>query len=1136
MTFLQQLVSANSRRFFMKYLHSRRCAHRLACLGLLVSLTALLTTAWLWAGPLTPQLAQASPAKQQRNRLTSSQIGKTAAGPAKRVTVTPTGRFVIVQTPEGTVCRPMTAVEARALPLAASARRAELRELRQPQTQFAQQQSFKITLRGTAQLENNPQAKAAFLRAAAKWEALIRTPITIVLDVDFGPTLFGQPYDDPRIIGSTDPQLLEDPTETAYGDVRQALLSAAANNAKQTAVLNALPASVVPTDLGNAQGMIMASANWRALGFLDPVADPVAESDFGDPPSIGFNSAFTYDFDPSDGIAANAQDFEAAAVHEIGHALGFTTWMGFKELAPSVALETTSWDLFRFRAEGLSFSALNARPRALVAGGSQVFFAGGEEYALSTGAPDGTNGDTNQGSHWKADEQTGRYIGILDPTGSTGQRSDITAADLEALSNFGYLLNPNAQVFELQALADASSEEAQNRANALVVNRYTPARYPAKLEFFRVRIPASLDGSAQTGQSLRVFGFADPQRTGQPPVNPSFLFDRMVTISQLPNSRYLDVQIPNGPTLTGGDLYLGVQAANGAALPISVDLTGRQQGRSFFSTNNGQSFQPLMSVNQAIPAAGNFMAQALFSMPFAPAPAPGTLTLSPAAVTPGSPALTLSVFGSNFSSNSVVRVNGGDRQTSFQTGGLLLAQLLASDLANAATLKVTVVTPAPGGGESVAADLVVSANNPAPVLTRLDPGGAPFGGGNLTLNVYGMNFGAQSRIRISGNERPTTVVSSTQLSTVLSQTDLANVAVLPVTVVNPAPGGGTTNAVNFAVVSCSYTTSLASAGSRDVLSPSGETTTADQLSGFVLNASSSACTWNVSSSEVWVAITSPSNGVGRSVINYVVQAQPANATAPRTARVTVGNQTITILQVGRAATASAASFTTQYAPNTINSVFGAGLARDTAVATTTPLPTTLSTTNVFVLDALGTARAAPFFYVSPSQLNLLLPNGTVAGDAVMLIFVDGQPYAESRFNVTPVAPGLFTANQSGAGVPAAVLLRVKADGSQSYEPVADFNAASNRFVPRPLDFVNDTDRLILVLYGTGFRGRTSLSNVILRFAEITVPVQFAAAQGDLIGLDQINVEIPRTLRGRGEINLTGTVDGKSINPVTVSIK
>ena len=79
------------------------------------------------------------------------------------------------------------------------------------------------------------------------------------------------------------------------------------------------------------------------------------------------------------------------------------------------------------------------------------------------------------------------------------------------------------------------------------------------------------------------------------------------------------------------------------------------------------------------------------------------------------------------------------------------------------------------------------------------------------------------------------------------------------------------------------------------------------------------------------------------------------------------------------------------------------------------------------------------------------------------------------------------------------------------------------------------DRIFVSLYGTGARKRTSLENVTCTIGGVTAPVAFAGAQG-IIGLDQINIEIPSSLRGRGEVPLLLTVDGESSNPVTLNIQ
>ena len=144
--------------------------------------------------------------------------------------------------------------------------------------------------------------------------------------------------------------------------------------------------------------------------------------------------------------------------------------------------------------------------------------------------------------------------------------------------------------------------------------------------------------------------------------------------------------------------------------------------------------------------------------------------------------------------------------------------------------------------------------------------------------------------------------------------------------------------------------------------------------------------------------------------------------------------------------------------------------------------------------------------------------------------------ALSAVPIATVAPGLFTANANGQGVAAAVVLRIKADGSQSYEPVSRFDAAANQSVSVPIDLGATTDLVFLLAYGSGIRGRSALTAISATIGGTAVPVEYAGPQGDFAGLDQLNVLLPRSLAGRGEVDLTLTVDGKTANTVRVSIK
>ena len=78
--------------------------------------------------------------------------------------------------------------------------------------------------------------------------------------------------------------------------------------------------------------------------------------------------------------------------------------------------------------------------------------------------------------------------------------------------------------------------------------------------------------------------------------------------------------------------------------------------------------------------------------------------------------------------------------------------------------------------------------------------------------------------------------------------------------------------------------------------------------------------------------------------------------------------------------------------------------------------------------------------------------------------------------------------------------------------------------------------MFLTLYGTGIRGRSSLAGVTCRIGGVDAPVIFADAQGGFVGLDQVNVRVPRVLAGRGEVELVLTVDGQATNTVRVNLQ
>ncbi len=242
-------------------------------------------------------------------------------------------------------------------------------------------------------------------------------------------------------------------------------------------------------------------------------------------------------------------------------------------------------------------------------------------------------------------------------------------------------------------------------------------------------------------------------------------------------------------------------------------------------------------------------------------------------------------------------------------------------------------------------------------------------------------------------------------------------------------------------------------------------------------------------------------------------------------------------------TVSAASFGgAGLAGEAIVTSFGADLATKSEAASKVPLPTTLAGTRVYVRDAFGTERIAPLFFVSPNQVNFQVPASSVPGLATVTILdADGKPsvgYANLNF----VSPSLFTANANGSGPPAGAVYRVRADGTTAIEPLTQTQGSTN--VAVPIDVSNPNEQVYLVLFGTGFRYRSALSAATVMFSPLVAnaftpvngAVSFAGKQGALVGLDQLNVRVPSTLAGRGEVNLGFNVDGRQANTVRVNFK
>ena len=170
-------------------------------------------------------------------------------------------------------------------------------------------------------------------------------------------------------------------------------------------------------------------------------------------------------------------------------------------------------------------------------------------------------------------------------------------------------------------------------------------------------------------------------------------------------------------------------------------------------------------------------------------PVPTISSVSPSTVTASAGATTVTVNGSGFIPISTVQWNQSNRTTTFVSSTQLQVMLTAADLAAGGTGQIVVVNPTPGGGASGAATFTI--NNPAPQVSGVSPSTVTTMAVGSLVTITGSGFLTNSSVTWNGATHTSMYVSATQLQFTLLASDVATVGSVQVSVVNPAPGGGT---------------------------------------------------------------------------------------------------------------------------------------------------------------------------------------------------------------------------------------------------------------------------------------------------------------------------------------------------------
>lgn len=335
-------------------------------------------------------------------------------------------------------------------------------------------------------------------------------------------------------------------------------------------------------------------------------------------------------------------------------------------------------------------------------------------------------------------------------------------------------------------------------------------------------------------------------------------------------------------------------------------------------------------------------------------PVPSIASLAPTSAVTGGASFTLTVYGDNFTSSSVVNFGGTPETTIFISAAQLTASIPAAAIATAGMASVTVTNPGSTGSMSSPMNFSITSQNPLPTITSITPTVAASGGAGFTLTVTGTNFISTSVVNFNGTPESTNFTSASQVIATIPASAIATSGTADVTVVNPAPGGGTSNSVSLNIgkpnpipTITSITPSTGFVGeSAFTLMVTGTNFLPTSLITFGGNART---TTFISSTQLSAVIDANSLAAAGSVLVYVSNPAPSGGTSNSANFDIVTPPSISSIAPTSAATAGAAFTLTVYGYNflptsTLN--FGG-----------TPEPTTIISTSELTASIPASAIA-----------------------------------------------------------------------------------------------------------------------------------------------------------------------------------
>ena len=446
----------------------------------------------------------------------------------------------------------------------------------------------------------------------------------------------------------------------------------------------------------------------------------------------------------------------------------------------------------------------------------------------------------------------------------------------------------------------------------------------------------------------------------------------------------------------------------------------------------------------------------LFTIGTAPGPAPAITSLSAsttsAASTPfcSSQGFTLTVNGTNFTSDAVVNWNGTPQATTFVGATQLTASIPATQAAFPGPVVVAVTNSA-----GISPSLPFTLSSPAtalapPTISSLSQTSAAAGSPALTLTVTGTSILPCSVVQwVNATNVATTLtttfVSATQLSATVPAADFLALGTAQVKIFTIGPGGGTSGGIPFSILApaiTSLSSSTTSSNTTPSCSPSGFTLTVNGTN--FLN--SSVVDWNgsprattfVSSTQLTAAIQAPDIATAGTASITVSNSGVSSASAP----FTISSSTLAAAMIASISPTGATAGTAAFSLNiTGNNFFPcSGVQWVDSSNNRTQLTTT------FVSSTQLTAAVAGADIASVKTVNV-----TVANPASSATTSNSVSFPIALPTITSLSASTTSSNTTPACSPVGITLTVNGTNFVPNGLVVNWNGS-----PRQTTFVSAT--------------------------------------------------------------------------------